>query len=313
MFTITEGGLTIRKRIDFVQRLFERLWEIYRKHVPYARIYEDMVREAGGSFVNDHVAFRTLHIEGENLGIPSISRIFMALGFEPQQKDPLQFPDQHLIAYSYRHPNTDLPKVFISQLQASELSRPIQKIISEFAEGWHDLLGTDAIQALRRLEGLSEVKQDELLEKLVTFFTKSPWRHLPKEDELQMVNEQSQYGAWVMLFGNQVNHFTAYVNAIGIEKLNDIEKVAASMTAREVPMKDETEGERGSKLRQTSTKATLKPVTVLDGDGVKKQIKWAYAYFEIAERNVDPETGKLFQGFLVQQAKKLFGMTKMKQ
>jgi hypothetical protein len=80
-------------------------------------------------------------------------------------------------------------------------------------------------------------------------------------------------------------------------------------------MKKEIEGERGTKLRQTSTEAYVVPVKAKDGSKTV-EIPWTYAYFEIADRPLvkNPETGKMerFEGFLGPQATNLFDMTKLK-
>ena len=47
---------------------------------------------------------------------------------------------------------------------------------------------------------------------------------------------------------------------------------------------------------------------VIEDDGSPGKLDWTYAYYELAERGqVD---GKLFQGFLGEQATHLFDMTK---
>jgi hypothetical protein len=131
---------------------------------------------------------------------------------------------------------------------------------------------------------------------------------------VRKVNESSQYGAWVLLHGYNVNHFTGYVNRHGVEKIGDIEKLIAELKGRGVPMKPEIEGVRGSKLRQTSTEAVRVPVKVRGADGAMREIEWTYAYMEYAERGFVEENGEkvLFQGFLGPQASQLFEMTRLK-
>jgi hypothetical protein len=86
----------------FALDFFDRLWEQYRNRVSYVRTYEDIVQKHGATFVNDHIALRTIACQvfdfglefgsfqraecrtcqTPHLGIPSISRIFEALGFQ---------------------------------------------------------------------------------------------------------------------------------------------------------------------------------------------------------------------------------------
>ena len=77
-------------------------------------------------------------------------------------------------------------------------------------------------------------------------------------------------------------------------------------------MKDEYEGEKGSKLCQTSTKAVMEDCAVTESGGTPGAIHWSYAYYELAERGTVPGAdGKpmLFQGFLGERATNLFEMT----
>ena len=128
------------------------------------------------------------------------------------------------------------------------------------------------------------------------------------------VNAESQYAAWVLLHGYNVNHFTSLVNSHGVESLNNLDKTITALRAAGVPMKAEIEGEPGSKLRQTATEAVQIEVTATE-NGKLIRMPWSYAYFELAERNPvqDPATGKLtrFEGFLGAQATNLFEMTRV--
>jgi hypothetical protein len=114
---------------------------------------------------------------------------------------------------------------------------------------------------------------------------------LVDQDELLELERESQYAAWLLLFGREVNHFTASVADVALWQ--------ERMRAAGIPMKDEIEGAPGAGLRQTATKAALRKVTLRDG--VRD---WPYAYLEIAERQPG------FDGFVAGQARQLFEMTK---
>ena len=70
------------------QELWAQLWEIYRQRVNYARIYETMIRAAGGIVANDHIAFRSLQLVVDspfgtlNLGISYLENIVEWLGYQ---------------------------------------------------------------------------------------------------------------------------------------------------------------------------------------------------------------------------------------
>ncbi|MEM9535010.1 MAG: DUF1338 domain-containing protein, partial [Cyanobacteria bacterium P01_E01_bin.45] len=52
-------------QVQIALQLWDRLWQTYRRRVPYARIYQQLVEEAGGTFANDHIAFRSLRLDTE--------------------------------------------------------------------------------------------------------------------------------------------------------------------------------------------------------------------------------------------------------
>jgi hypothetical protein len=299
-------------KTQFIRDFLGRLWQDYAARVSYAREYEKMLAELGGTFVNDHIAFRTLSAtaNGHYLGVSNLKRVFDALDF--REKGAIEFPDTHLFARHVQHDHPDVPRIFISELKVDELPADTARIIHDTVADYRQTLPGSDIEALQRLDHGGPAP-DGLMDRLVRFFREVPWSP-PDEAAVRKVNESSQYGAWVLLHGYNVNHFTGYVNRHGVEKIGDIEKLIAELKGRGVPMKPEIEGVRGSKLRQTSTEAVRVPVKVRGADGAMREIEWTYAYMEYAERGFVEENGEkvLFQGFLGPQASQLFEMTRLK-
>ena len=242
------------------QTLLDLLWQRYAAHVPYAKTF---VQLAGGHFKNDHVAFRSLAREGS--GIALFAPVFERLGW--RRAGSYDFPDARLDAIHLSHPG-GLPRVFLSQLRIAELSNRANEIL----------------QTLPKDPPPPADPRD-----LADWFA-AP-QVTPNEGELLELERESQYGAWLLLFGREVNHFTASVD--------DVEEWSERMSAAGVPMKGELEGERGAGLRQTATRAA--PRTVRTSLGERQ---WPYAYLEIAERHGG------FDGFVAKQARQLFEMTK---
>jgi hypothetical protein len=299
-------------REAFLLELFDSLWGRYRGRMEYVRRYEAVVAQHGATFVNDHVAFRTIAWQSPAAGIFSISRIFEALGYIAAAT--YEFPDKHFSSIHYQHLHPQFPKLFITQLKPWELSDASQKIITKSLKKQQKPLAEGVLTALQRLDGESAAARQKLLNLLMDYFAALPWP-LPEKKDVLALNEESQFGAWVLVNGYDVNHFTASVDSHGVASLDDIEKVVEVLRAAGVPMKQDIEGARGTKLRQTSTDAVVIEVPVKDG-GKKKMLKWTYAYFEIAQRPdiINPATGRAekFQGFLGGQATNLFDMTKKK-
>ncbi len=296
----------------FLVALFDTLWERYRERMEYVRKYEGVVAAHQAHFTNDHIAFRTIACQNPHAGIFMISRIFEALGYHTA--NCYEFPDKNLSSIHYQHPNAQFPKLFITQLKSWELSLPSRQIIEKSLRGHRPALPGDFLADLFNLEKSGAATRAQLLKTLVRYFAELPW-DLPQKKDVLALDKESQYGAWVLVNGYDVNHFTASVNSHNVPALDDIDKVVAEMRKAKIPMKKEIEGEKGTKLRQTSTESAVIEVTVKDGQK-KIKIPWTYAYFEIAERPMirDPHTGHLerFEGFLGGQATNLFDMTKRK-
>lgn len=297
-------------RERFLVDLLDALWERYRGRVEYARRYEELVAGRGAVFLNDHCAFRTIAWQEPPAGIFSISRVFEALGYSAAAC--YEFPEKHLSAVHYRHHNPGLPKLFVSQLKAWELSPRAREIVARSLMTHRPGLSDAALASLARLAAAGD--RARLLKEVLRFFSELPW-DLPQRKDVEALNAESQFGAWVLVNGYDVNHFTASVDSHGASSLSDIEKTVDAMRGAGIPMKPEIEGERGSKLRQSSTEAVMTEVAVRDG---RKRVKlpWTYAYFEIAERPLvrNPKTRRLerFEGFLGGQAARLFDMTKLR-
>lgn len=295
-------------RDRFALQLFDRLWERYRDKMPYVTAYEEVIAHAGATFVNDHIAFRTIAAQQPLSGIASISRIFEALGY--RAAGVYHFEDKHLSAVHFQHPHPEFPKIFISELKSWELSDEAQAILERSLANHRPAL---SLQVLTRL-GRGESLDSSVLDTLAGQFEELPWG-LPAKEDVLALNRESQYGAWVLVHGYGVNHFTSLINSHGAGDLGDIEKTVAALMEAGVPMKTEIEGAVGSKLRQTATEAVNVEVAISD-QGRPGTMPWTYAYFELAERGLvaDPETGKVvrFEGFLGPQATNLFEMTRLR-
>src|SRR5262249_2950028 len=151
---------------------------------------------------------------------------------------------------------------------------------------------------------LTAAQRRTLLGTVDDYIAELPWPRPAKKDVLAL-DEESQFGAWVLINGHEVNHFTASVDSHGVAALDDIDKVQAAMLAAGIPMKPHIEGAKGTRLRQTSTEAVVLPAAVKVGTRTV-ELPWTYAYFEIAERplTLDPTSGRRerYRGFIDAQA-----------
>ena len=298
------------ERETFASLLLDHLWARYRKRVSYVTAYETIIQNAGAHFFNDHIAFRTLAATKPQTGVSSISRIFEALDY--RASGCYDFPQKHLNAIHFQHPNPQFPKLFISELKTWELPADVQEIVLAVLGTHRDPVSAETLTHLCHPEGPQGSEHAELMQSVVNEIHDLPWS-APQQEDVVKVNQASQYAAWVLVHGYNVNHFTSLINSHAVESLNDIEKTVGALSAAGVPMKENIEGCPGSKLRQTATKAVVIDVEVRVGNQMST-MPWTYAYFELAQRNKikDFQTGEAvrFEGFLGSQATNLFEMTK---
>ncbi|MGV0107895.1 2-oxoadipate dioxygenase/decarboxylase [Nostoc sp. DSM 114160] len=294
--------------------LWKLLWQEYSARVNHARTYQQMITTAGGTVANDHIAFRSLRLlvdtpQGKlNLGIDYLGQLAEALGYVAAGE--YTFAQTHLYARHYRHPQQEefnLPKLFISELIVDELPANIAQLIFKTVSSIPNKLISPLTLLQKDADFETSAKQ------LQQVFTR-PWQP-PQRSVVEKVNRVTQYGAWVLLHGYAVNHFTGYVNGQNTPEYPDIDTTANALANLGVPMKAEIEGNVAYGLRQTATQAVTEMVTVLDDNsGAKIQIPWTYAYYEIAQRYlVEVESGKqqLFDAFLGSNAQQLFEMTRL--
>ena len=223
----------------FALRLFDQLWERYRERVSYVQVYERVVRECTATFVNDHIAYRTIAIQHPADGIFSLGRLFQALGYSPQAC--YEFPDKHLASIHFAHPNRNFPKLFVSELKTWELSNNSRRIIRRVLKSRRPPLPDDLLARVARLNDAPRAEIDRVLASVLRFFRDLPWDRSRPADVVAL-DEESQFGAWVLLNGYDVNHFTALVNSHGVPALADIEKTVDALKRAGVPMKKEIEG-----------------------------------------------------------------------
>ena len=292
--------------------LLSRLWTMYLERVSYAREYQRLVLKKGGQVVNDHIAFRTFntHTGEQPEGIRAIKHIISSLEYFPVEK--YDFKKKKLKAVHFEHPDPMFPKLFISQLEVDQLPEWAQLVIKRTVKDTPYLLSDESIGLLSMLKEKGELPRvagEALVNDLAQYFRR-PW-NVPHKDDVLKINDVSQYAAWVLLHGNAVNHFTAFINHQNVKEWPDLASTCQGLAEAGIPMKEALEGEKGSKLRQSATLAVKEEVDVKGDDGLEK-MSWTYAYYELAERGLIVENGKekFFTGFLGEQAKHLFDMTR---
>ena len=212
------------------RRLISKLWENYLKRVPYAQKYQELVFQKGGKVINDHLAFRSFntHTGEQPEGIQAIKHIIMPLGYQPAGK--YKFPKRKLCAVHFEHPDERMPKIFVSQLEVEMLPEWAQHLIKQTVRETPYLLSDAGIELLNLLQTnhrLTSEAAEILVGDLVNYFRR-PW-NVPSKETVLKINDISQYAAWVLLHGNSVNHFTAFINYQEVKEWPDLETTCKAL------------------------------------------------------------------------------------
>jgi hypothetical protein len=261
-----------------IEMIFDRFWMHYAAQSPSARKIKALFMAQGEEVMNDHVAFRTFNYP--EIGINRLARLFLSIGYEPRAE--YEFTEKNLRARHFEHgSDASAPRVFISELITERFS-PFLRDIS--------------LQCVRNISA-EVLNSDELL------FSGNQWG-IPSLEIYNKLREESEYAAWVYVFGFRANHFTVSVNSLKkfptLAQVNDFLKDNGFLlnTAG-----GEIKGTPADLLEQSSTMADIVPVYFLEGVH-----NIPSCYYEFAMRHPDGN-GQLFSGFIEKSANRIFEST----
>ncbi len=260
------------------QEIFEKLWADYTGQNPEAlEIYNSFVAE-GEKVENDHIAFRTFFDTRINVDV--LARPFLEAGYE--QKGYYIFEDKHLTAKHYEHKTLiNAPRVFISQLMTEHFSPELQAVVKQCA---------------------AKVP-DELVFGNNLIYAGNIWGP-PSYETYEILRKESEYAAWLYVYGFVTNHFTVSINSL--QKLDTIQTVNHFLKDKGFLLNNsggEIKGTPEELLEQSSTKAGVLSVRFIEG-----MFEIPSCYYEFAIRYPDTD-GKLYSGFIAKSADKIFEST----
>lgn len=260
------------------QEIFDRLWADYTTQNPSAKQVYDLFIAEGEEVLNDHIAFRTFN--DKRVDIDVMSQLFIEAGYE--YKGSYNFEEKKLNARHFEHKEfRDAPRVFISELRTEEFSQFLQ----------------DTVKSM-----LDSIPQ-EMIGKGELIYAGNLWG-TPSYETYLKLREESEYAAWVYVYGFRANHFTVSIN--GLKKTTEVEEVNTFVENHGFRINDSGGRVKGTPqelLEQSSTMAGKLPVTFIEGT-----YEIPSCYYEFAKRYPDTD-GKLYSGFIAKSADKIFEST----
>lgn len=265
-----------------IHAFFDALWKDYVSMTPQAERIKTAFEERGERVLNDHVAFRTLALDP--MGLERLEPHILNLGYK--RLAPYEFPAKKLRAYGYLPPESDQPRVFISELLVDQLTPAAQEVLKRLAS---------QVDASRATE--PEVLWAGRLWAPITW------------SEYELLSSESEYAAWLASIGIRPNHFTISVN--GLDKHLEVEDVLRVVEEIGYTVNDSGGRVKGSPevlLEQGSTMADRLSQPFAGGE----EHIVPTCYYEFAKRYPDSD-GKLFDGFVAASADKIFESTDVKE
>ncbi len=257
--------------------LLKTLWKDYSNLNKQAYKIHQLLESRQEIVINDHIAFRTFNIPKINIDL--LAQHFIRFGYKPAGE--YQFPTKKLFARHYEHSDPNKPKIFISELKVEECSPYLQKVVKDLVEQIPQ----------------NKSKDPQFL------ISGALWKEIPYET-YEKLQKESEYAAWMSVFGFRVNHFTVFFNAL--KTFKSFQEFNEFLKTNGFPLNaagGEIKGSPKEYLEQSSTLAH--PVEIEFADQ-KKTVP--ACYYEFARR-YPMSDGKLFQGFVAQSADKIFEST----
>ncbi len=267
----------------------EALWRDYAAIAPSAERIRALFAADNPRLANDHVAFRTF--DRDPIRLARLEAHLFELGY--RRFAPYHFEDKQVDAWSYvvdvgaarpAVPTAERPRVFLSQLRTDALSASARRIVDGLLQ---------AIPA-----------DSSALADASVFHAGRLWPP-PEWEAYEALARESEYAAWLSVFGLRANHFTISVNSL--ETPTTLEGVVARVEAAGFAMNAAGGVIKGSPevlLEQASTLADRVEVTFADG----RERAIPSCYYEFARRYADSD-GELYQGFVAASANRIFEST----
>ena len=260
-----------------VNELFAKLWENYLEVTPSAqKIHALLGSSQQDDVINDHIALRTFNLP--QIGLDKLAAHFLALGYV--EGGEYHFESKKLYAKHFEHPNPQLPKVFISELLLEQCSATLQSIIQ---------------QLVAQMDPAAVIADNFLYSGRHWTIDQQSYRTLLAE---------SEYAAWMSVWGFRANHFTVSVNALSnFETLDSVNQALKEAGFVLNTSGGEIKGSKDVLLKQSSTLADEALVEFSDGSALIPS-----CFYEFARRFPTAD-GSLYGGFVAASADKIFEST----
>lgn len=258
--------------------IFERFWNRYSTENPNAKRIYDLFTARGEKVVHDHIALRTFDDPRMNMDV--ISRVFTGNGYEARGN--YEFKAKKLRGQHFEHKSDPkAPKVFISELLTDQFSDYLKNTIRGY---------------LNNVPGSVYADPDLV-------YGGSVWGKISFAT-YNKLREESEYAAWLLVYGFRANHFAVKVNELkNFPALQDVNEFVKGNGYLMTTVGGEIYGTPEELLEQSATLAEIQPVEFTDG-----VFEIPSCFYEFTLRYNRPD-GTQYPGFIAANADKIFEST----
>jgi hypothetical protein len=293
----------------FRQQLIAKLLEVYRGQSWQLQQVEHGLRQLGVATITfDH--FAVIDLPSRETGIPVLSEIFTALGYEKRGTGylPDKQNDFHWLAETdseERLATEVLPQAVVADFRLDELPIEIRNMIAKYAQQAPTAPVAKVQRLVAQLQAGESGATEQLYTLLLRYFSGRDWA-LPTVKEFHTVREFNELLAWVLVFGRRPNHFT--ISAHLLARFADLQTFLEYVTRDlGLPLNVESGAIKGSKqdgIAQGSTDGPLHRVRLSDGEielpGDFVEFVWRFGVVEQPKK-----WGDYFTGFVAKNADKV--------
>lgn len=261
-----------------MKNILEKLWDQYVEITPSAAKIQSIFEDKGEKIENDHIAIRTFN--NPLVNVSRLSEPFISMGYE--KKGEYIFEAKKLKAAHFEHrTDKDAPKIFISELRL--------ELCSEFLQ--------DVADSIIATSGIEDMDIDQVL------LSGGLWGK-PSHKIYERLIEESEYAAWMYVFGFRANHFTIHCNKLkNFDTLESVNQFLKDNGFKMNTSGGEIKGSKEQLLEQSSILADKVTIKFQEGD-----FEIPSCYYEFAKR-YEESNGELFEGFIASSADKIFEST----
>lgn len=297
--------------LDQVKNLLIRqLWSNYTTELSVlSRIQTVLQAQYNESLLWDH--FALIDLPGPYTGIEPLSELFFQLGYEVRGKDYLPEKQNDFVwlaerAIETQYAENALPQVVLADFRREAFLPEVREIIDSYAI----LAKPLDFEQLHHLKK-AVLKQDKSavysLVRLITDYLKGRDWPLPSVQEFEIVKQNNELLAWVLVMGRQVNHFAWAVhlskNFNSLQAFNQFVSEILSISLNEKGG-GVIKGHAEQGIEQSSTAPITRTISLADGtiDLSDRFIEFVWRY-PILPLNKKPALWKdYFTGFIANNA-----------